>query len=131
MKNEQSLRSMVERYCHAIHTQSAEDFLPLWSSRSDNILISPGGIFRGTEDIFHRFLINGIHAAYSRIDLIVRSVEVRIMNNSAIVVFAYSTDCIRRDSGEPFGIAGLETQSYLLEDDQWKLTHVHYSVAKD
>lgn len=27
---EQILRG-VERYCHAVHTQRAEDFLPLWA----------------------------------------------------------------------------------------------------
>lgn len=45
----------------------------------------------------------------------------------AAVVFAYRTACIRRETGEPHGLRGMETQVYVREPDGWKLAHVHYS----
>lgn len=72
----------------------------------------------------------GIRKAYSHSELITHSVDVRMAGNCAIVLFAYSTDRTLRGSGEPFGIAGLEAQVCIREDDGWKLTHVHYSTDK-
>ena len=50
-----------------------------------------------------------------------------IDENKAIVVFRYHTECIRRDTHEPYGIQGLETQIVIKENNQWKLMHIHYS----
>ena len=45
----------------------------------------------------------------------------------AAAVFAYRTACIRRETGAPHGLRGMETQVYVREPDGWKLAHVHYS----
>ena len=50
-----------------------------------------------------------------------------LTDDTAIVLFSYYTDCIRRENGEPYGIEGLETQVYKKQDGDWKLAHVHYS----
>lgn len=120
---------MVKRYRHAIHTQAAEDFLPLWNPGVACTLISPGGCFTGVNSIYQDFLLGGIRKAYPRIDLLPEDINVRITGDSAIVLFAYSTDCIRRETGEPFSIAGLETQVYNHVNGEWKLTHVHHSPS--
>lgn len=127
-----AILAMLERYKHAIHTQEAEDFLPLWAEGVETVLISPSGYYAGTENIYQHFLLDGIRRAYSRIDLLSHSAEVRILSEDlAIVVFSYSTDCDRRETGEFFSIAGLETQVYCRQQGQWKLCHVHYSVQRD
>ena len=69
-----------------------------------------------------------IRKVYETIDLISESTDVRLLNEKcALIIFAYHTDCIRRESGEPYGIAGLETQVYILENGDWRLVHVQYS----
>ena len=50
-----------------------------------------------------------------------------LTDDTAIVLFSYYTDCIRRENGEPYGSEGLETQVYKKQDGDWKLAHVHYS----
>ena len=45
----------------------------------------------------------------------------------AVVIFRYHTECIRRESGEPYGISGLETQIVRKTPKGWKLAHIHYS----
>ena len=66
--------------------------------------------------------------SYESIDLIAENIDVRMIDeNNAIVVFKYHTECILRDTHEPFGIQGLETQVVVKENNQWKLMHIHYS----
>lgn len=118
----------MEQYKKSVHTQEAEDRYAIWPKQEGNVLISPGGCFRGTKEIHEGFLLNCIRKAYTRIDLISKETTVRKLTDStAIVVFEYVTDCIRRENGEPFALGGIETQVYVLEDGNWKLAHVQYS----
>ena len=121
----------VQDYCHSVHTQDREEVFKLWNNKAQCSLISPGGRYDCFEDIYQNFLIEGIRAAYSRIDLIADSIDVNMVSDTcAVVIFAYHTDCDLRETGEFFGISGLETQVYLKVDSEWKLTHVHYSGKK-
>ena len=118
----------VNRYIKAIHTQDKEDFYDIWVNSDDVTLISITRQYTGIDAIYQDFLINGIQAHYSSIDLINEGMEIRtIDDDTAIVIFRYHTECIRRDTGEPHGIAGLETQVMKKVNGQWKLVHVHYS----
>ena len=123
--------SKVKEYCHTVHTQDRQEVMALWNESAQCSLISPGGKYIGIESIYNDFLLDGIRAAYSRIDLIADEIEVHVVSDEcAVVIFAYHTDCDRRETGEWFGIAGLETQVYNKVGDEWKLTHVHYSGTK-
>ena len=123
------VREGIAGYCRAVHTQEAEDFVPLMAEGTENVLISPRNCFVGTEAILHDFLQGGIRKAYSQIDLIADSIDLRVAGEDTIVaVFAYHTECIRRDDGSQYGIAGLETQVWVRQHGAWKLTHVHYSA---
>ena len=74
------------------------------------------------------YLIGVIQSHYESIDLVVEKIDIRMIDeNKAIGVFRYHTECIRRDTHEPYGIQGLETQIVIKENNQWKLMHIHYS----
>ena len=122
-----TINDKVLAYCEAIHTQDAKAFEALWSQKSPCTLISIGTVFSGYDSIYNDFLINGIRAAYERIDLIPEDISVTYQDETtAIVTFRYHTECIRRSDGSPFGIAGVETQVWKKEDD-WQMVHLHYS----
>lgn len=126
--NTEEIKQVVLRYTEAIHTQNKEDFYALWANNNDCVLISITKQFQGIDSIYEDFLIGGIQAGFSTIKLVAESIDVHeISETLATVVFQYHTECILRESGEPFGIAGLETQVLVKEDGQWKLQHVHYS----
>lgn len=119
---------VLEKYKTAVHTQAESDCMPIWAENCECVLISPAGCYRGVEQIYRDFLIGTIRKAYSKIDLLTENVELRMTGaDSAVLLFEYSTDCIRRENGEPYGIRGLETQVYVREKGCWKLAHVHYS----
>lgn len=128
MSETQTIEALVRRYCDAIHTQDETAFRALWSKESACTLISVGKVYAGLDDICERFLIGGIQKAYSEITLIPEDISVSFRGaDLAVVIFRYHTECIRRADGSPFGIAGAETQVFLREAGEWKLTHLHYS----
>ena len=123
-----AILQVVEQYRQAIHTQDEQAFRALWASNDQGSLISVTRCFRGIEEIYRDFVIDGIQRSYLSIELIFDELEVRqISDDLAIVIFAYHTECVRRDTLEPYGIQGLETQVLIRERGQWKLQHIHYS----
>lgn len=127
MTDQEKILIKLKQYKQLVHTQDAADSEGLWAMSCGCSLISGAKLFKGTEEIINGFL-GLIHDHYSRIDLITDSVELRLLNDqSALVIFSYHTDCIRRETGEPYGILGLETQIYVKEEDDWRLAHVQYS----
>lgn len=125
---EQEILKVLDCYLETIRTQKKDLFDKIWAEQAKCSLISITNVFEGKESIYQDFLINGIQKAYSKIDLISDGTSVNLVNeNLAIVIFNYHTECIQRDSGEVFGIQGIETQIMVKENGQWKLQHVHYS----
>lgn len=122
------IKELVKNYQKAIHTQNKEDFYSLWSKDEENTLISITNKFIGLDTIYQDFLINGIQRNYLTIDLIAEKIDIHFVTKEiAIVVFQYHTECIRREDQSPYGIQGLETQVVIKKENEWKLTHIHYS----
>lgn len=123
-----AVRQKVDLYKHVIETQEKGAFDALWAKNCETSLISVNTCFTGSESIYRDFLIGGIQKAYSKIELEIKTAEVRLLTDDcAAVIFSYQTHCTRRETGEPYGIAGLETQVYVKENEDWKLAHVQYA----
>ena len=128
MNEEKKVLEKLQQYIRLVHTQEESDSIGLWAEKCEVALISGAKQFTGKAATMNAFLKELIRNAYETIDLISESVDVRFLNDScAVLVFAYHTECIRRETGEPYGIAGLETQVYIKENDEWRLAHVQYS----
>lgn len=128
MSDFQMITELVSKYQQAIHTQNENDFRALWTDENTNTLISIANKYEGINSIYQDFLINGIQASYSDINLIADDIHINFLDNStAIVIFNYHTECIKRDTHEPYGIMGIETQVVKKIGNEWKLVHIHYS----
>ena len=128
MTDIEKIREVVEKYCEAIHSQDEKEFKNLWSGDAFNIEISGSKIFRGVDSIYEDFVAGMLNQRYSEIRLINDGLEINLITaDTAIAVFSYHTECIVRDTGEPHGIAGLETQVLKKIDDEWKLVHIQYA----
>lgn len=128
MTDQEQIKQLVNRYIQAIHTQDKDEFLSLWTGSDADTMISITRVFSGTASIYQDFLIDAIQARYSNIDLYSDSLTIHVLDEkTAIVIFAYHTQCTLRENGEDYGIQGLETQVLRKIDGQWKLQHVHYS----
>ena len=123
MKN--AIRKKVLAYCEAVEKQDQNAFKELFDR--DATLISISTLYDGIDAIANDFL-GAIQRAYQTIRLIPEDIDIRLRGNDmAIVIFQYHTECIRREDGSEYGIAGMETQVFIRKDDDWKLVHVHYS----
>lgn len=127
MSEQEKILEKLEQYKRLVHSQDPEDGEGLWAQGCACSLISGLNLFSGREHIESDFL-GLIREHYSKIDLIDDHVEVRLLNEeSALVIFAYHTECVKRETGAPYGILGLETQIYRKENGTWRLVHVQYS----
>ena len=123
MKN--AIRKKVLAYCEAVERQDQNAFRELFDR--DATLISISTLYDGIDAIANDFL-GAIQRAYQTIRLIPEDIDIRLRGNDmAVVIFQYHTECIRREDGSEYGIAGMETQVFIRKDDDWKLVHVHYS----
>lgn len=123
MKN--AIRKKVFAYCEAVKKQDQNAFRELFDW--DATLISISTLYDGIDAIANDFL-GAIQRAYQTIRLIPEDIDIRLRGDDmAIVIFQYHTECIRREDGSEYGIAGMETQVFIRKDDDWKLVHVHYS----
>lgn len=130
-KNDEKIQELVNQYILAIETQDKALFESLWSTTQPLSLISIASLYEGKEAIAQEFLMDKIHQSYASIRLIPEEIKIHYINDKqAIMIFQYRTECIKRKTGEPYGIAGVETQVAILED-KWKLVHVHYSKKND
>lgn len=128
MNDQEQIRQLVDRYIQAIHTQDKDEFLSLWTGSDADTMISVTRVFSGDQAIYQDFLIDLIQQRYSNIDLYSDSLTCHLIDDqTAIVIFAYHTQCTLRDTGEDYGIEGLETQVLRKIGGEWKLQHVHYS----
>ena len=123
MKN--VIREKVLAYCKAVEKQDQNAFRILFDR--DATLISISTLYNGIDAIADDFL-GAIQRAYQTIRLIPEDIDIHLQeNDTAVVIFQYHTECIRREDGSEYGIAGMETQVYIRKDEDWKLIHVHYS----
>lgn len=128
MNAENECRQLVAQYAKAVHTQDRVDFDAAFSLQAECRLISIDTEFVGKEAIYQDFLVDRIGAKFSEITLVTDDLAFnRISPDLMIIVFRYHTECVIRETGEPFGIRGMETQVALRENDAWRLVHVHYS----
>lgn len=127
MNNEQILNK-VKQYQEVVKTKNKALFDDLWSNEGECVLISIVTEFIGKENIYNQFFVEGLGSYYEKIELITEKMEIRFYGDDlAVVVFGYHTDCLRKETLEPYSIQGLETQIYRKENGDYKLFHVHYS----
>lgn len=128
MNDQEQIKQLVNRYIQAIHTQDKDEFLSLWTGSDADTMISITHVFSGAQAIYQNFLIDLIQQRYSNIDLYSDSLTCHLIDDqTAIVIFAYHTQCTLRETGQDYGIQGLETQVLRKVGGAWKLQHVHYS----
>lgn len=127
MNDKEKLEELIRKYAQAIHTQEKDLFYSIWTNDPWNVLISNSNKYEGLDNIYKDFLIGGIQDAYRNIDLIVDNYQINYINETlAIIILEYHTECIRRETNEYYGIAGLETQIVQKSKDGWKLVHIQY-----
>ncbi len=127
MEFKRDIEELIQKYADAIHTQDEKEFKSLWIQEDTNILISGTKLFGGIESIYQDFLVDLIQKKYSSIRLVNDGLETYLLTDDvAVAVFQYHTECIIRENGEPYGIAGLETQVIKKTKEGWKIAHIQY-----
>ncbi len=130
MNQTKEIQTLIDTYVRCIENPNKEDFLSIWSGTDNDTLISISNLYRGRENIYQEFVLDKIHQLYATIKLIAEPAYIHFIDeNNAIVIFSYHTECIRKETGEEYGIQGIETQVVTKINGSWKYVHIHYSKA--
>ena len=127
-KTAAELEELVEKYRRLVSTQDRALYDEVFSSTRAVSLVSIRHTYLGDKGIYEDFLVGAVRASYRTIELVREELSMRLIaEDTALIIFGYHTECERRETGEPYGIAGLETQVAVREDAGGRLVHVHYS----
>ena len=117
--------AVVGRYCDAIRDNDAEAFRAVWMGEGTDTVISQSTLYEGAARVME--FLGMLHKVYDSIELVNDGLDAHLLTDDvAIVVFRYHTVCTRAQTGEPYGIEGLETQVLRRVDDAWKIAHIQY-----
>ena len=118
--------AVVDAYCDAIHTGDEAALRAVFTGDATDTLISQSTLYEGPDAIACDFL-GKLHELYATITLVNDGFDAHLLTpDVAVVVFRYHTECVRAETGEPYGIEGLETQVPRLLDGVWKIAHIQY-----
>ena len=116
---------VVRRYCEAIRANDAEAFRAVWTGEDTDTVISQSTLYEGPARV--REFLGLLHQMYDSIELVNDGLDAHLLTDDvAIVIFRYHTECVRAETGEPYGIAGLETQVLKRTSDGWRIAHIQY-----
>lgn len=116
---------VVRRYCDAIRDNDAEVFRAVWTGEDGDTVISQSTLYQGPARVME--FLGLLHQIYDAIELVNDGLDAHLLTDDvAIVVFKYHTVCTRAQTGEPYGIEGLETQVLKRVGDTWKIAHIQY-----
>lgn len=128
MSTKEHLLNLVKKYQQLINTPSKELFDEVFAHNNCCTEIAITDHYKNRESIYDDFIIGRLQNKFNRIELIADEITINeISDHLAIVIFKYHTDCNLRENNAAFGIAGLETQVMIKENDTWRILHVHYS----
>jgi len=116
---------VVQNYCDAIRDNDAEAFRAVWAGEATDTVISQSTLYEGPARVME--FLGMLHQVYDAIELVNDGLDAHLLTDDvAIVVFSYHTVCTRAGTGEPYGIAGLETQVLKRTSDGWRIAHIQY-----
>lgn len=120
------VNAVVDGYCAAIHTGDEAALRAVFAGEATDTLISQSTLYEGPDAIARDFL-GKLHELYTTITLVNDGLDAHLLTDDvAIVIFRYHTECVRAGTGEPYGIAGLETQVLKRTSDGWRIAHIQY-----
>ena len=124
------IEETIEKYRTLIHNPTLELTKELFEESA--ILISGVNPFYGPEEIYNLFLMQLLYKKYSTVTLVKEDLQIHPLDdNTVIVLFHYHTECLLRETNEPHGIQGIETQVLRKQEKTWKIAHIHYTSKKE
>ncbi len=121
------IENTIEKYRALVHEPSLDLAKELFEENA--VLISLVNPFYGPDEIYNVFLKQLLYGKYSTVELVKEDLQINMLDeDTAIAIFRYHTECLLRDTNEPDGIQGIETQVLRRHGDTWKIAHVHYAA---
>ncbi len=120
------LEKKIENYVTSINQLDLDLGRSLWLDNDKVSFIHPRGHSVGVNDIINAFYVETMGRFSSR-DLRVKNLDMMITDQTAVVTFYWDFYAVFKADNDNIETHGRETQVFVKEGEDWKLTHIHYS----
>ncbi|HXN23189.1 MAG TPA: nuclear transport factor 2 family protein [Candidatus Dormibacteraeota bacterium] len=125
----QAIQNLIAAYATSIDRADTTSADRLFSNAPEVTFIHPRGEEHGRDQIEANVYQNLMGATFSERKLTPKDIAVHVYGDTAWSEFNWDFVAKVRKDGSPFQSQGRETQIYHRENGQWRIVHVHYSVA--
>ncbi len=103
----------------------------IWNRENAVSFIHPNGYEHSFDDIVNHFYINTMRERFLERKLVIKNKKYSIYNDIAFIEFEWDFYAVSRTDNTPSHTKGRESQFLVLQDENWKITHIHYSAIPE
>ena len=118
---------LIEKYARSVSQADTNLAAEIWSTNEEVSFIHPKGHEHGWDQVRTNVYEKLMGATFSRRQLQVRDVTVRVDGEAAWAEFYWDFAATVRKDGALVNTQGRETQIYRKTERGWRIVHVHYS----
>ena len=125
---ESKINELLKKYVQSINSCDVGLAREIWSKKDRISFIHPLGYEHSFDEIVQNFYINTMQKLFSKRDLRIKELKTSIHGDSALIEFQWDFFATVADTNEEIIHKGRETQFLVFEDNNWKISHIHYST---
>ena len=123
----EAIKALVTDYATSISNADTALASRIWENTDEVSFIHPRGHEIGWDSIKTKFYLNTMGSFFYQRRLIVQDLSIYARKNAAWVTFSWEFKAKFRQDSTDFHSRGRESQTYIQENNKWKLVHAHYS----
>lgn len=131
MNVEKKLKTLLENYVKSINDCNLDLASEIWNLEDRISFIHPVGYEHNFDEIKENFYLKTMNERFSKRDLRIKDLKYTIYGTTAIVEFCWDFYATVKQTNENIIHKGRETQFLVLKDDNWEITHIHYSTKPE
>ena len=125
---EEKPKELLMNYAKSINECNIELAKEIWNQEDRISFIHPIGYEHNFDEIKENFYIKTMQQRFSKRDLRIRDLKYTIYENTAIVEICWDFYAHFIETNSDIIHKGRETQFLVLKNNEWKITHIHYST---
>ncbi len=121
------INNLLEKYVKSINQCDLEIAKEIWDWKGEVSFIHPLGYEYSYNDIIEHFYKTIMGGMFSKRNLVIKDLKYVIYGNTALVKFCWDFYAVSANTGEKIHTKGRESQFLVLQNNEFKITHIHYS----
>ena len=123
----EEIKALVTDYATSISNADTALASRIWANTDEVSFIHPRGHEIGWDSIKTKFYLNTMGSFFYQRSLTVQDLSIHARKTAAWVTFSWGFKAKFKQDSTDFQSRGRESQTYIQENNKWKLVQAHYS----